>query len=650
MTKPASIARRASARFCGALGLLALLVPACVAEAPEESSSLAGELEGARGPGEGVASSGTNGTETLLQAWAPGAEEYDIEVIRDIPITMPDGRVLRGEVQNPIDRVTRKPAAGPFPILLSFTPYGKSVTSPTNPYFVKRGYIGVAVDVAGTGGSEGKMELFSKLEAEDSKNIIDWAAALPRSNGKVGTTGLSYLAITQLFAAAAVGPNSPLKAIFPIASSVDPYRDLFVSGGLVNLESSLGLIVGYAGVRTVTPVAERPWDLLDAFRLAFEHGAQAIPFEAQTAMDVLVEGERRFDGPYWQERAPGRVLTEIVKNDVAVHLVAGLYDVFQRGNALIYSGLQNAAAGRPVDAPMIPGQPVDPRFQMLFGPWDHGNQGAGLDLNALQLRWFDRWLKGQATGIDETSTPIHVIEPGGASYHAASYPVETTKPTRFYFDDGAKLSTAPPKSNGSDRLVYTGLSNLCTRSTQQFSAGIIPGNVCGGIQYLPGPGIGRIGYTSEPLDKPMKLAGPIGVTIQATSTRPDAIFVVTIDDVAPNGVAVELSGGALLGSLREVDPARSWPSPNGGWLIPVHPLTKASQKGVTPGAMTRYDIEVRPIFATLEAGHRLRVRIGTGDLPHLMPPPASLPALLGGIYGIAHGPAALSWIDLSATQ
>ena len=46
-----------------------------------------------------------------------------------------------------------------------------------------------------------------------------------------------------------------------------------------------------------------------------------------------------------------------------------------------------------------PGQPVSAKYQLLFGPWDHGNQGASVDMNKLQLQWFDHWLKGMPTGI-----------------------------------------------------------------------------------------------------------------------------------------------------------------------------------------------------------------------------------------------------------
>ncbi len=113
----------------------------------------------------------------------------------------------------------------------------------------------------------GPLHALRRAGGQDGAELVEWAADLPGSNGNVGTLGGSYLGIDQVFTAAAVGPGSPLKAIFPIATASDPYRDLFVAGGIVNMESSLGLIAGYFGLRTFTPPAERPTDLLDALRL-----------------------------------------------------------------------------------------------------------------------------------------------------------------------------------------------------------------------------------------------------------------------------------------------------------------------------------------------------------------------------------------------
>jgi putative CocE/NonD family hydrolase len=580
-------------------------------------------------------------------AWKPDPARYGVATAFDRPITMPDGRVLRADILRPTDPSTGQLARGPFPVILSLTPYGKSVSNPIDPYLVQRGYLGVAVDVAGTGGSHGESQLFGPVEASDSAILVRWAAHLPHSSGVVGMVGGSYLGIDQLFAAAAVGPGSPLKAIFPVAAASDPYRDLFVSGGLMNAESSLGLLGLYGGTRTLTPLAERNSDPADASDLTVEHALATVPFEGRTFLDTLSSTGRRFDGPYWQSRAPQNVLPQIVRNGVAVYLVGGDYDVFQRGEPLLYSGLQNAAAGRSVYAPMAPGQPASPKYQLLFGPWFHGNQGQGADLVDLELRWFDQWLKGRDTGILDTRTPLHVIEPGGRRYSVADYPVETAPSTPLHLSPAGGLQASPNGLAGPDKtVVFTMASWPCGRSTQQWSAGVVPESMCGAHEQVPGPIPGEVAYATPRLSAPMTLAGPVGLTLHATATTPDTAWVATLDDVAPDGTVTHLTSGALLGSFRAIDQRRSWPSGDGGFRLAVHPLTRASQTPVVPGHLTRYDIELRPIFATLPAGHQLRLVIGTGDVPHLLPTPLDGSHLLGGVYQIAHATEGGSWLNL----
>ena len=107
----------------------------------------------------------------------------------------------------------------------------------------------------GTGGSQGQWEFNEPIEAQDSKRVINWAARLPHSNGKVGMLGLSYLAITQLNAAAASGKHSPLKAIFPMAATNDIYREALTAGGIPDIEG----ISFYVGL-TATLNLDQPGD------------------------------------------------------------------------------------------------------------------------------------------------------------------------------------------------------------------------------------------------------------------------------------------------------------------------------------------------------------------------------------------------------
>ena len=103
---------------------------------------------------------------------------------KDVFITMRDGVILAADVHLPDGK-------GPFPVILTQTPYNKNVpsTENLNEYFIKRGYAHVAVDVRGTGASQGAWDSFGEAEQHDGKELVEWAASQPWSNGKVGLYG-----------------------------------------------------------------------------------------------------------------------------------------------------------------------------------------------------------------------------------------------------------------------------------------------------------------------------------------------------------------------------------------------------------------------------------------------------------------------------
>ena len=408
-------------------------------------------------------------------AWTPEPARYGEGVTRDVKITMRDGTQLAADVHYPTNP-DGSAATGPFPTLVAETPYGKELTgqdivntfSGYRPYLVKRGYIEASVDVRGSGGSQGNLTLFGADEAADSKQVIEWASKLPHSTGVVGLTGESYLGIDQLFAAAAVGKHSPLKAIFPMIASNDPYKDLFVSGGLMNIESDPPLLGVYTALPLVNPLLQTALDpqtlstypSLMAQRLQGLRNGFAIPALA----DVLVGGDRAYEDSYWQDphRRPAAILKRIVDNGIPAYLVGGLYDVFQRGEPLNYAGLQNAWAGRPTGAPMSRTQKVTSRYQLLMKPTYHGTTDNGPpDLNVLQLAWFDHWLKGEDTGIERTSTPLHIVQANGKRLEAKRFPLDQAATRKLYLGKGGTLSATKPDADGADNArVHRGVAAM----------------------------------------------------------------------------------------------------------------------------------------------------------------------------------------------
>ncbi|MFE3201597.1 CocE/NonD family hydrolase [Embleya sp. NPDC059237] len=585
--------------------------------------------------------------------------QYGVATQLNVPVTMADGTVLRADVRTPAAAGTTTPAAGSFPVLLTQTPYGRGSVEAELSWFTQRGYITVSADVRGTGTSAGSWSPWAPIEGQDGAALANWAAALPHADGKVGLYGGSYAGINQIMTAAAVGPNSPIKAIFPLVAGNDLYRELVTMGGIPDSQF-MSFWLTYTGISHMTaPLAEAlregsTQNILDTLTLEIQHLGGVAQSNLPILTGLLGGGAQAYDGTFWQQRRPADMLASVVANGVPAFLVGGWYDLFQRGALMNYAGLQNAWAGRPVGAPMTADQPVTDRYQLLMGPWYHDpRQDPTLDLPALHLRWYDKWLKGIDTGITGAANPnpLHVKELGTNRWlDTRAYPFTGADPTRLYLDKGRTgsapasandggLSTTAPTANGSEWISWTANNSPCTRSTAQWLGGFIKDPACTDSNTARETGTGSLVYTTAPMTETKVLAGPIGATLYAQSNTPETHWVVTVTDVAPDGSSVPLSSGALAGSHRAIDPAKSWYAPDGSMLMPYHPSTQATTSSVPTNQVVRYDVEVFPTFASIAPGHRIRVNVTTADTPHLSATLTQTPGLLAGIWQLKSGPA-----------
>lgn len=92
-------------------------------------------------------------------------------------------------------------------------------------------YAVINVDPRATWWSEGDYaSIWDEREAHDCADLIAWAGDQPWSNGKVGMTGVSYLAIIQWFVASLQPPC--LAAINPCEGLADVYREFAFHGGI----------------------------------------------------------------------------------------------------------------------------------------------------------------------------------------------------------------------------------------------------------------------------------------------------------------------------------------------------------------------------------------------------------------------------------
>jgi uncharacterized protein len=499
--------------------------------------------------------------------WSPRPATYGDLTVSDVSVAMDDGVRLVGDVMYPADPLTGARAVGRFPVLLAQNPYtcqttagntgpagtlGPGTTGTT--YFVHRGYILASICVRGTGRSGGTWQFFGRREQQDGVALVDWAAhRLDGSSGSVGLTGCSYLGATQIFTAGALRPGSPVKAMLPSCWGAETYREAVFSGGM-------------------------PTQSLNYFRSsAALIGPLQGPFGLALAEEIARGGERAYFGEWWKARNAGSWSERIVDNGIPVLLWSGWNDLFAQGALELYSQFQNAYSGRPVDAPMAATQRATGRYQVVVGPWAHAT---GID-QAIALRWFDTWLRGEPTGMERTSTPMHVQQLGSATWiNTARYPM-TRRYTRFYLGSAGTLSASPPESSGTDTVAYVQPS--------------VPG--------------GSLTYTSPPLRSGATLAGPISTTLHAASSVTNLNLIVTLYDVGPDGGATKLTSGSVVASLRALDESRSWFDDRG---IDVRPYGAfAADDYLVPGKSYTLSFRLLARAAQIAPGHSLRLAITT---------------------------------------
>lgn len=174
-------------------------------------------------------------------------EEDGLLIERNVAVPMRDGVTILVDIYRPADA-----AEADLPILLGWSPYGKhglsatlwppsgvqdgwmsrftAFEAPDPAFWCPRGYAVVFADPRGAWLSEGDLRHNGLGEGEDCYDCIEWLAALPWTNGKVGMTGVSYLAAIQYLVASLKPPH--LAALNPWEGFLDWYRDFARHGGI----------------------------------------------------------------------------------------------------------------------------------------------------------------------------------------------------------------------------------------------------------------------------------------------------------------------------------------------------------------------------------------------------------------------------------
>ena len=493
-------------------------------------------------------------------------------------IPMRDGVQLAANVFRPGD-------AARVPTILVRTPYGKGEDiTPHYEAFVQRGYAIVVEDVRGRYESEG---VFKPLEQEgkDGYDTIDWIARQPWSDGKVGMMGGSYLGIVQWKAALTNNPH--LKAIFPVVSGDDDYRDRFYSpGGAMKIGNRLNWMAD--NLRT-------PGYLPDFNRFIWHLPVRNADVAATGQVSDMFQdavNHPAFDH-FWKSISTREKLARI---KVPVFAAGGWYDNFAESDLQAYTVLRrNSNVNR-----------------ILIGPWAHNmsykfqnvdfGPHSSVSLRTLQLEWFDQWLKARDTAL-LSKPPVRVFLMGANRWmEEREWPPARAKMTPFYLESHkaantlngtGTLAARPARSQAPDTFVFDPRNPVPTRG----------GAVCCNPKIFPwGPMDQRpverrqdvLVYSTAPLKKSVEVVGPIKVILYVTTSARDTDFTAKLVDVLPGGEARNLTDGILRMRYRD--------------SLETPQLAK-------PGEVYKLTIEAGPTANLFEKGHRIRLEISSSNFP-----------------------------------
>jgi len=508
----------------------------------------------------------------------------------DVRIPMRDGAELSADMWLPAEE-------GRFPVILIRTPYIKTAPRHKFPeyghYFAGKGYVFMVQDVRGRGDSEGEFGFFFQ-EADDGYDTIEWIARQSWSDGKVGMMGGSYWGTVQWLAAREKAPH--LVCIVPTAPGGDYFNEVPYVGGAFMLGWALSWINDTSGRISQGPNASK----IDWKKLAGHRPLLTVDEEMGRRMPLFREF---LDHPtldaYWERVYFDK--RDFQKIDLPAFTVTGWFDGDQPGALFYWNGMARHS-------------PAKDKQYLLIGPWTHSQTYLGgalrvgemefsgdsvVDNRALHLAFYDRYLKGSSVDLDFPRAKVYVT--GINKWRQFSeYPPDEIEYKSLYFHSDGKantlsgdgyLSWKKPGEETPDRYTYNPKNPA-------------PENIEGAGHAADQRAIERrddvLVYTSEVLEKPLEIIGPVELTLYAASDALDTDFTAKILDVFPDGRAVRL--GPKPGVIR----ARYR---NG--------YTKTEL--LTPGRPEKFTIDLYDIGHAFLQGHKIRIEISSSAFPFINP-------------------------------
>ncbi|MCB1105612.1 MAG: CocE/NonD family hydrolase [Opitutaceae bacterium] len=493
--------------------------------------------------------------------------------------------------------IYRPQAKGPFPVLLLRTPYNKQIYIAEATRAATRGYLCVVQDCRGRYMSEGEWEPF-RTEGADGYDAVEWAAALPGSDGRVILAGISYVGATALLGAIETPPH--LAAVYAGITASDYHDNWAYQGGAMCLQFARGWssgmqlhalqrLLGASPLNKSFPLDKPPAEL---GMVDYARAGREASFYADWIAHPA-------DDAYWKQVS---IAANYAKITVPVLHMGAWYDLFMPGAVRNYTGIRDQGgsevARRGQRLVLIPGGHAG--FGRKVGEVDFGEKAA-FDFWGYALDWMDWQVKGLANGWAQAK-PVRLFVMGRNEWRdEADWPLARAVPTRYYLRSGGRansmagdgtLETAPPADEPADRFLNDPGNPVPT----------LGGVVSGMVADLSGPRDQRtvegrddvLVYTTAPFARDTEVTGPVALELFVSSTAPDTDFTGKLVDVYPDGRAMELSAGILRMRYRD---------------------TPDRAEMMNPGEVYKIRLELRPTANVFLAGHRLRLEVAGSNYP-----------------------------------
>ncbi|MCA1439655.1 CocE/NonD family hydrolase [Ensifer sp. IC4062] len=504
--------------------------------------------------------------------------DRNFTVLENEWITLKDGTRLAARIWMP-----EGTEQNPVPAVLEYLPYRKrdgtcARDESTYPVFAAAGIAGVRVDIRGSGESDGVIDgEYTARELSDGCEIVEWIAAQPWSNGKVGMMGISWGGFNCLQVAALKPPA--LKAVISIASTVDRYNDDIHYKNGCHLSAQLSWAATMLAYQSRSPdpelVGER-WKEMWLERLENE------PF----FLEEWLEHQRRDD--FWRH---GSICEDFESFPIPALVIAGWADGYRNTPIKAVEGLGG-------------------RAKALIGPWVHKYPHFAwpkprADFHSEAIRWWNRWLRDEKNDAEQLpQMRAYILDGPRPALRRNEDPGRWVAKNVWTAPEMRKFVIAGDGSLTAGVSVAKGIGDIYLRSPLDTGTAsgeyftLKPDAEMAGDQRTDDAG--SLTFETQPLLEAQDYLGQPVLSLDLSCGAETANLVARIVDIHPDGTATRVAFGVL--NL-------------------AHRHGNATPQPMEKNRRTRVTLMLDACGYRFRAGHRIRLSLSTSYWPMILPSP-----------------------------